>query len=110
VVARRNAGGGRSEGEHLIAALRRLFRHAEDDGLIDKADNPATKVAKPLRLPSTRRAVADHRMAEINHIAASTGNDLALDSLSSCSCTPRPPAGAAAHSPDAHKISIRPNV
>jgi hypothetical protein len=49
-------------------------------------------------------------MAEINHIAASTGNDLALDSLSSCSCTPRPPAGAAAHSPDAHKISIRPNV
>ncbi|WP_431908925.1 tyrosine-type recombinase/integrase [Amycolatopsis thermoflava] len=81
VVPRRNARGGRSAGEHLIAALRCLYRHAEDDGLIDPADNPATKVAKPRRLPSTRRAVADTRLAEINHVAATTGNDPALDSL-----------------------------
>lgn len=33
VVARRNARGGRSAAEHLIAALRCLYRHAEDDGL-----------------------------------------------------------------------------
>ncbi|MGH3611864.1 MAG: hypothetical protein ACRDRK_04465 [Pseudonocardia sp.] len=45
------------------------------------ADNPARKVAKPRRLPSTRRAVADTRLAEINHIAATTGNDPALDTL-----------------------------
>jgi integrase/recombinase XerC len=32
VVARRNARGGRSAGEHLVAALRCLYRHAEDDG------------------------------------------------------------------------------
>jgi hypothetical protein len=44
---------------HLIAALRCLYRYAEDDGLIDKADNPARKVDKPRHLPSTRRAVAD---------------------------------------------------
>ena len=81
VVARRNARGGRSAGEHLIAALRCLYRHAEDDGLIDPADNPASKVAKPRRLPSTRRAVADTRLAEINRTAATTGNDPALDSL-----------------------------
>jgi integrase/recombinase XerC len=81
VVPRRNARGGRSAGEHLVAALRCLYRHAEDDGLIDPADIPASKVAKPRRLPSTRRAVADTRLAEINHIAATTGNDPALDSL-----------------------------
>src|SRR6266568_1039951 len=45
------------------------------------ADNPARKVAKPRRLPSTRRAVADVRLAEINQVAATTGNDPALDSL-----------------------------
>ncbi|MEV6831223.1 site-specific integrase [Amycolatopsis sp. NPDC051102] len=81
VVARRNARGGRCAGEHLIAALRCLYRHAENDKLIDAADNPARKVAKPRRLPSTRRAVADTRLAEINETAATTGNDPALDSL-----------------------------
>ncbi len=63
VVARRNARGGRSAAEHLVAALRCLYRHAEDDGLITEADNPARKVAKPRRLPSTRRAVPDTRLA-----------------------------------------------
>lgn len=81
VVARRNARGGRSAGEHLIAALRYIYRHAEDDELINAADNPARKVAKPRRLPSTRRAVTDTRLNQINHVAASSGNDPALDSL-----------------------------
>ncbi|MCI2422691.1 site-specific integrase [Saccharopolyspora sp. K220] len=81
VVARRNARGGRSAGEHLIAALRCLYRHAENDALITPANNPASKVDKPRRLPSTRQAVADTRLAEINHIAATTGNDPALDTL-----------------------------
>lgn len=81
VVPRRNARGGRSATEHLVAALRCLYRHAEDDGLISEADNPARKVDKPRRLPSTRRAVADTRLAEINHVAATTGNDPALDTL-----------------------------
>lgn len=81
VVTRRNARGGRGAAEHLLAALRCLYRHAEDDGLIAAPDNPARRVAKPRRLPSTRRAVPDDRLAEINHIAATTGNDPALDSL-----------------------------
>ncbi|MEU5554054.1 site-specific integrase [Micromonospora sp. NPDC047793] len=81
VVARRNARGGRSAAEHLIAALRCLYKRAVADGYINAADNPALKVAKPRRLPSTRRAVADSRLAEINAVAASTGDDPALDSL-----------------------------
>ena len=58
VVARRNAPGGRSAQEHLVAALRCLYKRAVDDGLIAEADNPARKVAKPRRLPTTRRATA----------------------------------------------------
>jgi integrase/recombinase XerC len=81
VVARRNARGGRSAAEHLVAALRFLYRHAQDDGLITEAGNPARKVAKPRRLPSTRRAVPDTRLAEINQAAATTGNDPDLDTL-----------------------------
>jgi integrase/recombinase XerC len=38
-------------------------------------------VAKPRRLPSTRRAVADTRLAEINQVAATTGDDPELDTL-----------------------------
>ena len=81
VVARRNARGGRSATEHLVAALRCLYRHAEDDGLITPQENPARKVDKPRRLPSTRRAVPDARLAEINRVAAVTGNDPELDTL-----------------------------
>ncbi|HEU5391208.1 MAG TPA: hypothetical protein VFV73_35430 [Streptosporangiaceae bacterium] len=64
-MERRNARGGRSATEHLVAALRCLYRHAEDDGLITAGENPARKVDKPRRLPSTRRAVTDDRLAEI---------------------------------------------
>ncbi|MFG2050411.1 tyrosine-type recombinase/integrase [Micromonospora sp. NPDC048935] len=80
-VARRNARGGRSAAEHLIAALRCLYKRAVADGFIAASENPALKVAKPRRLPSTRRAVADARLAEIYDVAASTGDDPALDSL-----------------------------
>jgi hypothetical protein len=81
VVARRNARGGRSAEEHLVAALRCLYQRAVDDGLIAEADNPARKVAKPRRLPTTRRAVPDARLAEINEAAATTGDDPKLDTL-----------------------------
>ncbi|GAA3381571.1 tyrosine-type recombinase/integrase [Cryptosporangium minutisporangium] len=80
-VVRRNARGGQSTSEHLIAALRCLYRHAVADGLIREGDNPARKVPKPRRVPSTRRAVGPERLAEINQVAATTGNDPALDTL-----------------------------
>ena len=81
VVARRNARGGRSAEEHLVAALRCLYRRAVDDGLISEANNPARKVAKPRRLPTTRRALPDARLAQINEVAATTGDDPELDTL-----------------------------
>jgi integrase len=81
VVPRRNSRGGRSAAEHLIAALRCMYKHAEEDGLITRDENPARKVDKPRRLPSTRRAVADKRLAEINQAAATTGDDPELDTL-----------------------------
>jgi integrase/recombinase XerC len=81
VLTRRNARGGRCAAEHLIAALRCLYNHAVADGKVAEADNPARRVAKPRRLPSTRRAVPDTRLAEINQVAAATGNDPGLDCL-----------------------------
>jgi integrase len=81
VVARRNARGGRYAAEHLVAALRCLYRRAVADGYLDAGDNPAAKVAKPRRVPSTRRAIGNARLAEINAVAASTGDDPELDSL-----------------------------
>jgi len=80
-VSRRTGRGVRSAAENFIGALRCLYRQAEDDGLIGKKDNPASKVEKPRRLPSTRRAIADTRLAEINQVAATTGDDPELDAL-----------------------------
>ena len=77
----RNGRGGHNAAENLISALRCLYRHAVDDGLIDERDNPARKVAKPRRLPPTRRAITDTQLAEINRVAAITGNDPELDAL-----------------------------
>jgi integrase/recombinase XerC len=81
VVIRRNSRGGRTAAEHLISALRCLYRHAEADGLITEHDNPAKRVAKPRRLTSTRRAITDAQLASINEVAAATGNDPELDTL-----------------------------
>jgi site-specific recombinase XerD len=80
-VQRRNGRGGHNAAENLISALRCLYRHAVDDGLIDERDNPARKVGKPRRLPPTRRAITDAQLAEINRVAATTGNDPELDTL-----------------------------
>ena len=63
VVVRANGRGGRSAAEHLVAALRCLYRRAVADGYLDAADNPAVKVDKPPRLPSSRRAIGDARLA-----------------------------------------------
>jgi hypothetical protein len=61
VVARRNARGGRGAAEHFIAALRCLYRHAENDGHIPAGDNPARKVANRdgSRRPAPRSPTPD---------------------------------------------------
>ena len=79
VVARRNARGGRCAAEHLIGALRCMYSHAVADRLLSEADNPAARVPKPRRLPTARMALPDGRLTEISAVAASTGNDPALE-------------------------------
>jgi integrase/recombinase XerC len=80
-VPRRNSRGGRNAAENLISALRCLYQRAADDGLIEEKDNPARKVAKPRRMPSTRRALTDKELSEINQVTATTGDDPELDAL-----------------------------
>jgi hypothetical protein len=53
-----------------VAALLCLYRRAVGDGLIKEADNPAQKVAEPRRLPTTRRALPDARLAQISEVTA----------------------------------------
>ena len=81
VVQRRNARGGRGAAEHLIAALRCMFKYAVADGILTEEENPAMRVPKPRRLRSTRRALPDHRLEELSQVVASTGDDPALDAL-----------------------------
>jgi len=80
-LVRRNGRGGASSEEHFVAAIRCVYRRAIANGYFAEADNPAARVPKPRRLASSRRAVPDDRLAQINHAAATTGNDPQLDSL-----------------------------
>jgi integrase len=81
VVVRRNSRGGNGAVENFITAVRCIYRHAVADGFISAAENPAANVDKPRRLASPRIAVPHTRLAEINQVAASTGNDPELDTL-----------------------------
>jgi site-specific recombinase XerD len=78
-TVRRNSRDGRSAAEHTIAAMRCLYRHAIADGHL--TSNPATHIPKPRRLPPARTALPAHRLHEIHDVAATTGNDPALDTL-----------------------------
>ncbi|MEH0929785.1 tyrosine-type recombinase/integrase [Micromonospora sp. CPCC 205558] len=61
--------------------MRCLYSYAVADGLISEAENPAARVPKPRRLPSTRRALSDIQLALINEAASGSGNDPELDTL-----------------------------
>lgn len=80
-VVRRNSRGGRFAAAHLIAAFRCMYRLAVADQLIDERNNPAAKAAKPRRHGSTRRALLNHQLHQINEVAATTGDDPELDTL-----------------------------
>ncbi|MGA4792222.1 tyrosine-type recombinase/integrase [Nocardia sp. AB354] len=80
-IVRRNSRGGRSAAEHMVAAIRCLYRHAHDDGYLASTDSPATTLAKPRRAPSPRGALTDQQLSQIIRIAETTGNDPELDAL-----------------------------
>ncbi|MGA6205496.1 hypothetical protein ACPESR_12135 [Nocardia testacea] len=74
-VIRRSDRGGSEVVRHVIDALRKLYRHAEDGRLIDPRDNPATRLTKPKRTRSNRRALPTDLLAQLVEVAATTGND-----------------------------------
>ncbi|WP_280235964.1 site-specific integrase [Nocardia cyriacigeorgica] len=80
-IIRRSDRGGRDVVRHVVDALRRLYKHAEDSRLIDPRDNPAARLDKPKRTRSNRRALTSDLLAQIVDVAASTGNDPELDTL-----------------------------
>ncbi|MFY1692973.1 integrase [Plantactinospora sp. WMMB782] len=59
---RSNSRNGRHAGEHLIAAARAFYTRAIADNLIPATASPAHRIAKPRRLPSTRRALTEHEL------------------------------------------------
>jgi len=79
--SRRNSRHGRHAGEHVIAAARAIYNRAIADGLIPPGASPAHRVAKPRRLPNTRRALTAHELDQINATARTSGNDVVLDAL-----------------------------
>ncbi|MFC6023814.1 tyrosine-type recombinase/integrase [Plantactinospora solaniradicis] len=78
---RRNSRHGRHAGEHVIAAARALYNRAIADGHISRTASPAHRIAKPRRLPNTRRALTPNELEEINLVAHTSGNDVILDCL-----------------------------
>src|SRR5260370_41125205 len=95
VVARRNARGGRSAAEHLVATLRCLYQRAVDNGLISQADTPARTVAEPRRLPSTRRGRARCPAGGDQRGRRADSDDPELDTLLLRLHTEKPAAAAA---------------
>jgi integrase len=79
--SRRSSRHGRHAGEHVVAAARAVYNRAIADGLIDRQASPAHRVAKPRRLPNTRRALTAWELEEINTTARISGNDTILDAL-----------------------------
>lgn len=78
---RRTAREGRYAGIGAIRALRLLYRLAVADHLIAKDLDPAAAAPLARRLPSTRRALTEDELAEINAVVLTGGTDPALDSL-----------------------------
>jgi site-specific recombinase XerD len=79
--SRRNSRHGRHAGEHVVAAARAIYTRATADGYLTTAASPAHRVAKPRRLPSTRRALTPDELNQINAAARTSGNDAILDAL-----------------------------
>ncbi|WP_280383854.1 tyrosine-type recombinase/integrase [Nocardia wallacei] len=78
---RRNDRGGWGTAYNATAAIRHLYRQAQNDGLIDAGRNPARHLPVPAKMPSSRLAIPDEILVQINRFAAISGNDPELDTL-----------------------------
>lgn len=80
-LVRKNSRGGRSAAEHMVAALRCLYRFAEDDGHLPPSGNPGLRLKKPRRLPSPRTSLSSQHLAQIAAAVSNSGPDPVLDIL-----------------------------
>ena len=96
VVKRKNARGGRGAAEHLIAALRCLYKQAIADGILTETENPAARVPKPRRLQSTRRALPGRTAGRDPPRRRKHRGRPVLWTRCFSGCMSRPPAAAAA--------------
>ncbi|MFC3965629.1 tyrosine-type recombinase/integrase [Nocardia jiangsuensis] len=80
-LRRSNSRDGHGAAMLLVAALRCLYRHAEQDRIIAARDNPAAKVDRPRTLPSARHALSLSQIDELAEVTSSTGDDPELDIL-----------------------------
>ncbi|MGW5440532.1 tyrosine-type recombinase/integrase [Nocardia asteroides] len=79
-VHRRTSRDGRSAAEHMVGALRYLYRFAAHEGLVP-TDHAANHLTKPRRLPSPRGAIPLDLLTRIIEVASTTGDDPQLDTL-----------------------------
>ncbi|MFD8246697.1 hypothetical protein [Nocardia sp. NPDC059691] len=97
-VIRRSDRGGREVVGHVIDVWRRLYKHAEDNRIIEYRDNPAARLTKPKRTRSNRRAlqaICSRRSCMSRPLQAMTRSWIRC-----CrSCTPRPTSTCARNSP-----------
>ncbi|MEV6362179.1 hypothetical protein [Nocardia asteroides] len=79
-VHRRNSRDGRSAAEHMVSALRYLYRYAASDSYL-RTTNAATELTKPRRLPSPRGAIVADRLGDVIEVITSSGDDPELDTV-----------------------------
>ncbi|MEU2042230.1 hypothetical protein [Nocardia niwae] len=78
---RANSRGGHAAAENLLSAMRRLYKHAERDRLIDPSSNPAAAAKLPGRRTGKGDVLTSEQLRDVHRIASSTGDDPELDEL-----------------------------
>ena len=78
---RRNDRGGHSVAEHLLAAMRAIYNRAINDNLLPPQHNPAARVPKPRRRPTTRHALTTNEVTALADAVTTGGHDAVLDTL-----------------------------
>ncbi|MEU4445454.1 hypothetical protein AB0K14_26505 [Actinosynnema sp. NPDC050801] len=78
---RRNDTGGHSVAEHLVSATRAIYNRAINDNLLPPHHNPAAKVPKPRRRPTTRHSLSPTEVTALADAVTASGRDAVLDTL-----------------------------
>lgn len=78
---RKQSRGGLGAQSNFVDAVKRFYRLAVGDNLIEPNCNPAAGLRRPKQLRTRRRALSATQLAEVTDVAGTTGKDPALDTL-----------------------------